>query len=116
MSVGLNLTDRKISEFFSSIFGLSISAATVCNMRLKLKKYLRNEYNVLEEKICESSVSHMDETGLKKKSKNEWLLVISSLKEVVYNIEIIRKISNEYFELGKELGMLGLNSLLHLGQ
>ena len=65
LSVALNLTDRKISEFFFSIFKLGISPATVCNMRLKLKNYLGNEYNLLEEKICESSVSHMDETGLK---------------------------------------------------
>jgi len=94
LSVGLNLTDRKISEFFFNFFGLSISPATVCNMRLKLKNYLGNEYNVLEEKICDSSVSHTDESGWKKKSKNEWIVAVSSLKEVVYKIMKKRNMAN----------------------
>ncbi|MFA5382856.1 MAG: hypothetical protein WC356_06825 [Candidatus Micrarchaeia archaeon] len=49
LSIALNLTDRKISEFFITIFGLSISPTTVCNIRLKLKNYLGNKYNILED-------------------------------------------------------------------
>jgi regulator of replication initiation timing len=87
LSVGLNLSVDNISNLFSTVFGLSISPASVSNSLKKLKDYLGDKYIELEHEIRKESVHYRDETGWKRDGKINWAWVIATAKRILYKIE-----------------------------
>ncbi len=83
---GFNMSDRKISELFSTIFSLDISPATVSNTLQRLKDYLKEDYKNLEEEIQKALFVHRDETGWQKNGKLNWLWVASTAQTVYFQI------------------------------
>lgn len=81
-----SLSDRKISELFSTIFSLDISPASVSNTLQRLKEYLKEDYKKLEAEIQKALFVHRDETGWRKNGKINWLWVASTAQTVYYKI------------------------------
>lgn len=83
---GFNLSDKKISELFSTIFNLNISPASVSNTLQRLKDYLKDDYKRLEDEIQQALFVHRDETGWRKNGQINWLWVASTAQTVFYKI------------------------------
>ena len=83
---GMNLTHQKISELLS-LLGLKVSKASVCNILMKLKEYLGDEYEVLNKKILDAKSKCKDETGWRHNGKINWVWVATTASEVCYWIE-----------------------------
>lgn len=81
-----NLSDRKISELFFTIFSLNISPASISNTLQKLREYLKDDYKKLEAEIQKALFVHRDETGWRKNGKINWLWVASTAQTVYYKI------------------------------
>ncbi|MBR9703385.1 IS66 family transposase, partial [Candidatus Woesearchaeota archaeon] len=81
-----NLSERKISEMFSTIFSLDISPGSVSNCLRRLKDYLADDYDKLEKEIEKAKYVHRDETGWRKNGKLNWLWVASTAKTVYFQI------------------------------
>ncbi|MEM2909205.1 MAG: IS66 family transposase [Candidatus Bilamarchaeaceae archaeon] len=85
--VALNVSTGKIAQFFSEILGIDISKATISNTLVRLKNYLGEEYDYLEEEIKKAKVRYRDETGWRHSGKNFWAWVVATSKGVIYRIE-----------------------------
>ncbi len=94
LSVGANLSVDEISNLFKTIFGISISPASVSNNLAKLKNYLGNEYEKIESEIKKSKVTFRDETGWRKNGVTNWLWVATTIRAAYYRIEKTRQHAN----------------------
>ena len=94
LSTGANLSVDQISNLFKTIFGISISPASICNNLKKLKDYLGPEYEKIEDEIRKSKVTFRDETGFRKNGATNWLWVVTTAKAACYRLEKTREHAN----------------------
>lgn len=81
-----NLSERKIAELFSMLFGLNISPASISNTLARLKEYLKDDYKKLEKEIGKAKFVHRDDTSWRKNGEVNWLSVASTAQTVYYKI------------------------------
>jgi transposase len=91
LSVGANISVDQISSLFKTIFGISISPASVSNNLKKLKDYLGDEYEKIEEEIRKARVNFRDETSSRKNGATNWLWAVTTAKAACYRIEKTRQ-------------------------
>lgn len=84
----LGLTQRKITELLSILFGIDMSPASVNNAIHRVERYLgKKRYRELEKELRKSAVVHADETSWKHQGKTFWAWVVTNAKSVFYRIE-----------------------------
>jgi len=82
-----------IKSIFSDVFGLKISKATISNTFTRLKDYLGDEYDELEERIRKAKARNKDETSCRKNGKTLWAWVCATSEDVLYRIDRRRNIN-----------------------
>lgn len=87
LTVAMNMSEDKVVEFFSDIFDLEISAASVSNVMLRLREYLGPYYWQLEKRLKRARSVYRDETGWRKNGKTFWTWVAATTKLAYFTIE-----------------------------
>lgn len=77
---------RKITAFFDTYFGLSLSHGTLVRAEQRLLRKARPTFDLLVEALRACGVVHADETGWRVGRVNAWLWVFSSKDVTVYAI------------------------------
>jgi len=75
-----NVPDKKTAEILSSICGdkISMSAGTVVNIRAALAKRLAGTVKTIKQKLTESGVLNVDETGVRVNGELNWVDIFSN--------------------------------------
>jgi len=66
---------ERICVFFSDVFGLSVSKATIANALKTCNDSLADYDKIIQQALCRASVLHVDETGFRVKKERRWLHV-----------------------------------------
>jgi len=82
----LGVPYRKITDFFRTYFGLSISHATLVRAEQRLAAKAEPTFQLLQEALRACGVVHADETGWRIGRLNAWLWVFTSAKATIYAI------------------------------
>lgn len=77
---------KRLSEFFSDIFGQSVSSGTLNNIFGELYESLESCENAVKEKLKESGVVGFDETGMRSEGKLHWIHSASNWDFTYYHI------------------------------
>lgn len=75
-----NVPDKKTAEIVSSLCGdeISMSAGTVVNIRTELAKRLDGTVKIIKQKLIESGVLNVDETGVRVNGELDWVNIFSN--------------------------------------
>jgi transposase len=75
-----NVSDQKTAEIISSLCGdkISMSTGTVVNFRAALAKRLDGTVKAIKQKLIESGVLNVDETGVRVNGKLNWVNIFSN--------------------------------------
>jgi len=75
-----NVPDKKTAEIISSLCGdkISMSTGTVVNIRAALAKKLDETVKTIKQKLTESDVLNVDETGVRVNGKLNWVNIFSN--------------------------------------
>jgi transposase len=87
LNVGLNMTDRNISNLFKTVFGVRVCPASVSNGLKRLREYLGPAYSQIEEEIKKAVAVYRDETSARKNGKLQWIWVATTLRHAFYRIQ-----------------------------
>ncbi|MBI5228926.1 IS66 family transposase [Candidatus Micrarchaeota archaeon] len=87
LAVAMNMSENKVVEFFSDIFGLEISGASVSNVMLRLREHLGPYYWQLEKRLKRARVVYRDETSWRKNGKTYWTWVATNARLAYFAIE-----------------------------
>lgn len=77
----------RLSEFFSDVFGSSLSPGTVCGMLKKAGSRAGPICEAIKAAICQAVFIHCDETGLSISGKLHWLHTASTPKLVYLHVD-----------------------------
>lgn len=80
------LPHRKIQEALNRQFGLEISPGAIFDFTRRTSDSLVGVYDAILERIRNSDIVHIDETGIKVDGKNYWCWVFTTDKETFYVI------------------------------
>jgi transposase len=78
LSVGYRLPIKRIKQLFADLFNQPINESTILSMLKGTSKSLVDVEQQITQHLLQSSVAHVDETGIRCKKKNHWLHVFSS--------------------------------------
>lgn len=75
-----NVPDKKTAEIVSSLCGdkINMSAGTVVNIRTTLANNLDGAVKIIKQKLTESDVLNVDETGVRVNGKLNWVNIFSN--------------------------------------
>jgi transposase len=72
---------NKISQFFKILYGYAINESTIISMLESCYDKLSETETIIKERIKQSEVGHVDETGIRVEKKLKWLHVFSTLRD-----------------------------------
>ena len=76
----------RLKMLASDVFGQSLSAGTLVNMNNQCFKALEKTEQLIKEKLIQSHVVHLDETGCYVNGDRHWLHVVSNPKYTYYQV------------------------------
>lgn len=75
-----NLPYGKIEQLFADLYGYSINASTLCQANAIAYEALAESEAIIQDRLCQEQVVHVDESGLRIGGKLQWLHSLSSQK------------------------------------
>lgn len=81
-----NVPDKKTAEIISSLCGdkISMSTGTVVNIRTALAKRLDDTVKTIKQKLTESCILNVDETGVRVNGELDWVDIFSNDKYTLF--------------------------------
>lgn len=73
LQTGLNVSYRKVRQFFTDLFDYQLNEATQINTQDKCYELLQSSEEVIQSSLLNSPVNHFDETGIRVAGNNHWL-------------------------------------------
>ena len=98
------IPSNKIVSLLSSVFQIKISDGEIYSILNQLSEAFGGYYNRLEQKIRESLVKHVDETGWRINGKNNWLWIFINDEIALYLVRKRRNHKVPYELLGNQEG------------
>lgn len=96
------LPHRKVKAVLKRQYGLKLSGGTVLEITRRTASILRPEYDRILERIRNSKVVYIDETGMKVNGKNHWIWVFVTEDSVLFALresrgaKVLREVLGDY--------------------
>ena len=77
----------RVSEFFTSQFGMGVSKGSIANFNKSAFKSLEAFEEWARSQLIKASINHADETGINIGGKNHWLHCLSNSKVALFHVD-----------------------------
>ncbi|MFK0572092.1 transposase [Endozoicomonas sp.] len=74
----------RVSEFFNTVYNMSLSAGSVVNFVKKAHKNLKSTEQVIRDALLDTPVAGADETGMRAKGSLHWLHIMRDEQWTLY--------------------------------
>jgi hypothetical protein len=82
--IDLGVSQRKVAESFSRVFGIPLSAGTLHGLKAYFADYYRATWRQIIERIARGHLAHADETRIHLHNSSGYVWVLTNLHEVAY--------------------------------
>jgi predicted RecB family nuclease len=82
--IELNLSQRKVAESFSRIFGIAMAVGTLNGLKAHVADYYRETWRQIISRIARGHLVHADETKFHLQNASGYVWVLTNLHEVAY--------------------------------
>ena len=73
LSTYQNVPFKRLTHLLETIFGLHVSEGSVSNMLNSMRKFSKEPYEMIRQKVASGKVAGADETGININGRNNWL-------------------------------------------